>query len=92
MLAECKPRNVVGWDYQLEIKFDRCRLSFLFSISFGYIILFLLYIYFLLYNSGVKEVVVIVVRQTVGFISSKTLAYDCLYTLELCMASLIATS
>ena len=28
--------------------------------------------------------VVVVVGQTVGFISSKTLAYDCLCTLELC--------
>ena len=36
--------------------------------------------------------VVVVVGQTVGSISSKTLAYDCLYTLELCTASLIATS
>ena len=31
------------------------------------------------------------VGQTVGSISSKTLAYDCLYTLELCTASLIPT-
>ena len=37
-------------------------------------------------------VVVVVVGQTVGSISSKTLAYDCLCTLELCMASLIDTS
>ena len=37
-------------------------------------------------------VVVVVVGQTVGSISSKTLAYDCLYTLELCTASMIATS
>ena len=37
-------------------------------------------------------VVVVVVEQTVGFISSKTLAYDCLCTLELCTASMIATS
>ena len=37
-------------------------------------------------------VVVVVVGQTVGSISSKTLAYDCLCTLELCTASLIATS
>ena len=29
-------------------------------------------------------VVVVLVGQTVGSISSKTLAYDCLYTLELC--------
>ena len=40
----------------------------------------------------VVVVVVVVVGQTVGSISSKTLAYDCLYTLELCMASMIATS
>ena len=40
----------------------------------------------------VVVVVVIVVGQTVGSISSKTLAYDCLYTLELCTASIIATS
>ena len=37
----------------------------------------------------VVVVVVVVVGQTVGSISSKTLAYDCLYTLELCTASLI---
>ena len=37
-------------------------------------------------------VVVVVVGQTVGSISSKTMAYDCLYTLELCTASMIATS
>ena len=37
-------------------------------------------------------VVVVVVRQTVGSISCKTLAYDCLYTLELYTASMIATS
>ena len=37
-------------------------------------------------------IVVVVVGQTVGSISSKTLAYDCLHTLELCTASLIATS
>ena len=36
-------------------------------------------------------VVVVVVGQTVGSISSKTLAYDCLYILELCTASTIAT-
>ena len=40
----------------------------------------------------VVVVVVVVVGQTVGSISSKTLAYDCLYILELCSASLIATS
>ena len=40
----------------------------------------------------VVVVVVLVVGQTVGSISSKTLAYDCLYTLELCTASMIATS
>ena len=31
-------------------------------------------------------------RETVGYISSKTLAYDCLCTLELCTASMIADS
>ena len=31
-------------------------------------------------------VVVVVVGQTVGSISSKTLAYDCLYTLEFVVA------
>ena len=41
---------------------------------------------------SVGIVVVVVVGQTVGSISSKTLDYDCLYTLELCTASLIATS
>ena len=35
---------------------------------------------------------VVVVGQTVGSISSKTLAYDCLCTLELCTASMIVTS
>ena len=40
----------------------------------------------------VVVVVVVVVGQTVGSISSKTLAYDCLCTLELCTASMIATS
>ena len=35
--------------------------------------------------------VVVVVGQTVWSISSKTLAYDCLYTLALCTASMIAT-
>ena len=37
-------------------------------------------------------VVLAVVGQTVGSISSKTLAYDCLYTFELCTASMIANS
>ena len=37
-------------------------------------------------------VVVVVVGQSLGSISSKSLAYDCLYTLELCTASMIATS
>ena len=37
-------------------------------------------------------VVVVVIGQTVGSISSKTLTYDCLCTLELCTASMIATS
>ena len=40
----------------------------------------------------VAVVVVLVVGQTVGSISSKTLAYDCLCTLELCTASMIAPS
>ena len=40
----------------------------------------------------VVVVVVVVVGETVGSISSKTLAYDCLYALELCTASMIATS
>ena len=35
---------------------------------------------------------VVVVGQSVGSISSKTLAYACLCTLELCTASMIATS
>ena len=42
--------------------------------------------------TSVVVVVVVVVGQTVGSISSKTLAYDCLCTLELCTASMIATS
>ena len=37
-------------------------------------------------------VVVVLVEQTVGSISSRTLAYDCLRTLELCTASMIAIS
>ena len=40
----------------------------------------------------VVVVVVVVVGQTVGSISSKTLAYDCLCTLGLWTASMIATS
>ena len=40
----------------------------------------------------VVVVVVVVIGQTVGSISSRTLAYDCLCTLELCTASMIATS
>ena len=40
----------------------------------------------------VLVVVVVVVGQTVGAISSQMLAYDCLYTLELCTTSMIATS
>ena len=40
----------------------------------------------------VVVVVVVVVAQTVGSISSKTLAYDCFCTLKLCTASMIATS
>ena len=39
----------------------------------------------------VVVVVVVVVGRTVGSISSKTLAYECLCTLELCTASMIAT-
>ena len=42
--------------------------------------------------SLVVVVVVVVVGQTVWSISSRTLAYDCLCTLELCTASMIATS
>ena len=41
---------------------------------------------------SVVVVVVVVIGQTVGSISSRTLAYDCLCTLELCTASMIATS
>ena len=37
-------------------------------------------------------VVVVIVGQTVSSISSKTLAYGCLCPLELCSASMIATS
>ena len=37
-------------------------------------------------------VVVVVVGQTVASVSSKTLAYDCLCTLEVCTISMIATS
>ena len=45
------------------------------------------------FTSHVVEVVVaVVVGQTVGSISSRTQAYDCLCTLELCTASMIATS
>ena len=40
----------------------------------------------------VVVVVVVVVGQTVGSISSKTLAYDCLYTLEVRTTTMIATS
>ena len=48
-------------------------------------------------TNGIKAgrsyvVVVVVVGNTVRSISSKTLAYDCLYTLELCTASMIASS
>ena len=38
----------------------------------------------------VVVVAVVVIGQTVGSISSRTLAYDCLCTLELCTASMIA--
>ena len=41
---------------------------------------------------SINVVVVVVVEQTVGSISSKTLDYDCLYTLVLCTVSMIATS
>ena len=40
----------------------------------------------------VVVVAVVVVGQNVGSISSRTLAFDCLCTLELCTASMIATS
>ena len=40
----------------------------------------------------VVAVAVVVVGHTVGSISSETLAYHCLFTLELCLASMIATS
>ena len=40
----------------------------------------------------VVVVIVVVVGQIVGSISSRTLAYDCFCTLELCTASMIATS
>ena len=40
----------------------------------------------------VVVVVVVAAGQIVGSISSKTLAYDCLCTLELCTTSMIATS
>ena len=40
----------------------------------------------------VVVVVVVVVGQTVGSISSRTLTDDCLCTLELCTASMIAAS
>ena len=40
----------------------------------------------------VVVVVVVVIGNTVGSISSRTLAYDCLCTLEFCTASMIATS
>ena len=44
------------------------------------------------YGYEVVVVVVLAVGQTVGSISRNKLAYDCLYTLELCTASMIATS
>ena len=40
----------------------------------------------------VVVVIVVVVGQTVGSISSKKLAYDCVYTLELRTSSMIATN
>ena len=43
-------------------------------------------------HTVVVVVVVVVVGQTVGSIYSKTLPYDCSYKLELCTASMIATS
>ena len=46
----------------------------------------------IVYLVVVVVVVVVVIGQTVGSISSKMLAYDCLYTLKLCTASTIATS
>ena len=42
-------------------------------------------------NSSYSIVVVVVMVQTAGSISSKTLANDCLCTLGLCTASMIAT-
>ena len=49
---------------------------------------------FSVFSPFIVVVVVVVTGQTVGSISSKTLADDCLYTLELelCTASMIATS
>ena len=38
------------------------------------------------------KLVVVIVGHTVGSISSKTLTYDFLWTLELCTASIIVTS
>ena len=48
-----------------------------------------------MYGIGESVLIVVVaavVGQNVGYISSKTLANDCLCTLELCTASIIATS
>ena len=49
-------------------------------------------LFFSIYCLYLLVVVAVVVAQTVGSISSKTLAYDCLCTIELCMESMIATS
>ena len=45
----------------------------------------------LMHSLHIKSTIVVVVGQTVGSISSKMLAYDCLYTLELCTASMISS-
>ena len=42
--------------------------------------------------SSLQVSVIVVVEQTIGSISSKTLANNCFYTLELCTVSMIATS
>ena len=44
-------------------------------------------------NVVIREVlvVVVIVGQTIGSISSETLAYDCLCTVESCTASMIAS-
>ena len=42
--------------------------------------------------SSLEVLVIVVVGQTIGSISSKMLANDCLYALEFCTVSVIATS